>query len=202
MDNDTAIQQQGFQVAFGLYLQGTKNLREIAEESGTSPECVRRWAKENDWPAARKAWQEAEMERVRNQLTAFIREHRVDAVQRHLASSSAIEESVRDLVAARREQGLTMSPGALRECAVALKNATDVSARVLGLNDKSASVLMGETESQAPTAVQVNLSLSGGHLQPQPAGTNAQDVTPSVEALPPSRRGGTEVTRAPEPCPF
>lgn len=192
--------------AYPLYLLGTVSNTDIAKVVGVSPATIGKWASDENWDREREAMAAEDMAIVRNQIRKLMIEKRMSEISRQLDISGEIQENLKLTLRERNEKEVPTTAGSLRDFSIALKNASDVSLRLLGLTEATIASAAGETVEGG--MVTVNVAVTGTAM-PVAAGAqrNITDITKDVEVLGPGRAAGTDVTRdqvpvMPQTCPF
>lgn len=193
--------------AYPLYLLGTLSNTDVAKVVGVTPATISKWAADENWDREREAMAAESMNVVRNQIRKLMIEKRMSEIESQLDISGEIQKNLKLTLSERNQKDIPTTAGALRDYSIALKNASDVSMKLLGLTEATIASAAGETVEGG--MITVNVAVTGSAM-PVAAGDQRQiqDITGDIEVLPAGRSAGTDVTRVkeatpqPQPCPF
>ena len=187
------------QQAYLLYLEGVLTNSDIAKQVNVSPSLLRKWIGEDNWHRDRAQLAQEQMAVVREGIRKVMVEQRLGEVQRQLEIGNQIQQALLISLQHRNDLELPTTGNQLRDFSIALKNVSDVTAKMLGLTEHSISLASGEAEGKSTgTSVNVNFNVSGG-VKPLAPGDRerVQDITKDVEVFSRSQNRGTSVTVEP-----
>jgi len=131
--------------AYALYLSTNQSPEEIGLSLSLPGFLIRHWIGSEKWSDLKARVQMQVFKRAEIEYTELIHEHRITTARRHLEAAKRIEDEINYVLIrmedAREERddneplprGHDMT---LVRLSQALKNATDISARVVGISDK------------------------------------------------------------------
>lgn len=121
------------QTAFELYVQRQSH-KDICEKcNDLSPHTLKEWINKGEWRKQRDELEEQAKQNFVQKYRNMVLSNRIDVTSRHLDISKALEQRIADKLL---DDSRNYDDEELLNYARALKSASDVSARAVGLSDK------------------------------------------------------------------
>ena len=121
------------QTAFQLYLTRQSHADICKQCDNLSPHTLKEWINKGEWRKQRDELEEQAKQNFVAKYKSLILANRVDVTNRHLNISKALEQRIADKL---EDNKANYDDEELLNYARALKSASDVSARAVGLSDK------------------------------------------------------------------
>ena len=121
------------QTAFELYLTRKSHADICKQCDNLSPHTLKEWINKGEWRNQRDELEEQAKQNFVAEYRQLILANRVDVTNRHLNISKALEQRIADKLT---DTNKSYDDEELLNYARALKSASDVSARAVGLSDK------------------------------------------------------------------
>jgi len=187
--------------AYALYLTGTMRDGKIAKAVNVSPATLSKWASDDNWSQDRKNLAIEEMDIVQAQMREIISKHRIDEALKELRVTSKIKDEIEFALDKGKEKGVPVHSATLRDYAIALKTASEVTSKLTGYSEQAVAVVAGE-EGKNAQGISMNFTVTGAIL-PEAARSrqNIKDISADVEVIQAGSRNATDVTVA-SGCPF
>lgn len=124
-------------IAFDMYMKGHTH-KEIIEQAEVSDFLLKKWIREEKWKDQRNELVEQTQQNFIQKHHRFIMDQRIETMGRHVRISKKLEERIELMVEKKLANGEIghLTDEEVLNIAKALKSATDVSARAVGLSDK------------------------------------------------------------------
>ena len=120
--------------AFDLFLTTDLDFNDIAVDLGVPAKIVASWARKGKWDDEKKEIERAVFQRAADKYRAFLTEHRLPTIERHLRIASMGEEKVEEVMA-KLDTDDAKIVSKLKGMAEALTGFTSVSARAVAITD-------------------------------------------------------------------
>lgn len=120
--------------AYKMFLETSMDIPEIAMSLGVDTQIVATWIRTGKWRDRRKEIEKELMARIESQYVDFLRENKMQALKRQMELGEKLESQISRLLA-QMEDGHIPASQELKRVAEALKLATDVTARAVGIKD-------------------------------------------------------------------
>lgn len=121
------------QTAFELYLKRKSHAEICAACNDLSPHTLKEWINKDGWRKQRDELEETAKQNFVQKYRSLILANRIEVTNRHLDISKALEQRIGDKLL---DDKRNFDDEELLNYARALKSASDVSARAVGLSDK------------------------------------------------------------------
>ena len=151
-------------IAFDLYIQGHSN-KEICEKcNGLSINTLKSWITRHGWRDLKRETEEARYQNHAREVQTMLMDNRLRVMKQHLSLSDKLSDALlKKIKNGVNGDKVQFTARELESIAKATKNITDVSARVVGLTDKSESIT---SQSSNNIMMQGNIINIGSKPQP------------------------------------
>jgi|TARA_Y100000289_G_scaffold18600_1_gene17856 transposase-like protein len=149
------------QSAFELYLSRHSHADICKQCDNLSPHTLKEWINKGEWRKQRDELEEQNKQNFVAKYRSLILSNRVDVTNRHLNISKALEKRIADKL---EDNNANYDDEELLNYARALKSASDVSARAVGLSDKVDPIAEGP--GIAANGMIINIGMQASPVKP------------------------------------
>lgn len=128
--------------AFELYLTTRLSLDQISKDAGVELSTLKSWITQEGWVDRRKTLEDQAMKGTEISFREFISQNRLDTAKNHVETARELIARIKLKLSDRASNGKPafLSEQAILSLSKALKEASDVEARAVGLDKSSAMV--------------------------------------------------------------
>jgi transposase-like protein len=159
------------QTAFELYLTRKSHADICKQCDNLSPHTLKEWINKGEWRNQRDELEEQAKQNFVAEYRQLILANRVDVTNRHLNISKALEQRIADKLT---DTNKSYDDEELLNYARALKSASDVSARAVGLSDKIDPIADGTTV--GTSGMIINIGMQASPVKPVKAASNIEII--------------------------
>lgn len=122
-----------------MFISGSFTVDQISEATGIPANTINTWAHREGWRDDRRELEDQLMAKARDEVMSLVDGRRLPTFKRHLDASQLIEERIITKLSEKNAKGepAYIAPKDLAIYAKALKDATDVSGRIVGVSDSN-----------------------------------------------------------------
>lgn len=131
--------------AYQLFLSTDKTLEEIGLSLALPTFLVKHWVSTEEWGKKKANWLAQEFKRKEVELQSLRSEHAIPTARRHLETAQLMEEEIKEIIESMKQDRVNRQDDgrgipknydmAINRLSQALKNVTDISSRIVGLDN-------------------------------------------------------------------
>lgn len=142
--------------AYDLFLNRAMSLDDVAIVQGLDRNVIAGWAKQGKWVARKKALLDDMNKSIEQKFRDWVTDNKIKVAQQHLSYGQTLENMIKEILDKAKKEN-QVSSVELARLAKALSEASNLSARAVGLDNEGVSTIAQQQQTQKQPLIIIGL---------------------------------------------